>query len=124
MLLDLKPINGPALEGSLGFDLLDQIVGKNCATRGDDTVYWFGFSDLAKVGPDLLTRQAIAAAAFDAIANIQDADSFVLTYVLAQAKGPDKVCAEVHGRAVRLTKGGTAPTAGSDASGAKPGASK
>ena len=105
MLLDLKPRNGPPLEGSVGFELLEAIVGKSCAERGDATVYWFGFGDLSRVGPDGLTRQAVAAAAFDAISNLQDADSLVVTYVLAQAKGPNKVCAEVHGRAVRLVKG-------------------
>ncbi len=106
MMIDLRPRNGPALDGSVGFELLDQIVGKTCVKRGDATTYWFGFGDLARVGPDPLTHQAVAAAAFDAISNIQDADSFILTYVLAQAKGPDKICAEVHGRAVRLVKGG------------------
>lgn len=108
MLLDLRPRNGPSLDGSVGFELLDQIVGKTCVKRGDATTYWFGFGDLSRVGPDPLTHQAVAAAAFDAISNIQDADSFILTYVLAQAKGPDKICAEVHGRAVRLVKGGDA----------------
>jgi len=100
--------------GAFGFALLAGGVGKACARRGGKrTVYWVGMEDLSKVDSDELTQQAIAAAAFDAISRLDDADSIVLTRVVAEGK-VDEVCATVSGRGIRLIK------ADSDDSSARP----
>lgn len=90
--------------GGYDFDLLDDVAGKACAVTGATTTYWVGIGDLGKVSPDLLTRQAIAAAALDSIAHVTGADTLLITRVVTEGKGPNKVCATVVGRAVRLTK--------------------
>ncbi len=102
-LLNLTPAP-PTFVGGFDFELFGQVEGKSCADRKNtESTYWVGVTDLAKVSSDPLTRRAIAAAAFDAISHL-DADSLVLTRVVAEGHGPDRVCATVFGRAVRLTK--------------------
>ena len=107
LLLDLAPATRPAMVGAYDFQLLAAVRGRTCISRGNRTsVYWVGLQDLAQIHSDRLTQQAIAAAAFDAISGLQRADSLVITRVVAEGQGSDRVCATVHGRGVRLIKEG------------------
>ena len=93
--------------GAYDFQLLAAVRGRTCISRGNRTsVYWVGLQDLAQIHPDRLTQQAIAAAAFDAISRLRRADSLVITRVVAEGQGSDRICATVHGRGVRLIKEG------------------
>lgn len=98
----------PAFVGAYDFDLLAPVHGKACVSRSGDgteaSVYWLRGAGLDKLAPDGLTAHAIGAAAFDAMKSTADADTLVVTRVLAEGHGPDKVCATVFGRPVRLTK--------------------
>jgi hypothetical protein len=114
MLIDLAPANRPRMVGALDFELLAGGVGKACVDRGSVKQYWVGMADLAKLSSDELTRQAIAAAAADALGRLDDTDSILLTRVVTESKGPDRICATIVGRGVRLTK--AQPTAGSGSS--------
>jgi hypothetical protein len=107
LLLNLSPANRPEVRGSYDFELLEAVGGKTCISRSNRTsVYWVGLQDLSQMHPDPLTQQAIAAAAYDAISRLEDADSIVLTRVVAEGQGSDRVCANVYGRGVRLIKAG------------------
>lgn len=122
LLVDLSPANRPQLVGALDFDLLGMGSASACATRDSGVSYWVGISSLERISPDSLTRQAIAAAVMDAVQRLdEDVDTILLTSVVTQAKGADKVCATVVGRGVRLVKAGHNGSAGSamspDASG-------
>jgi hypothetical protein len=108
LLLDLSPGTRPAVVGAYDFELLGSGTGRACATRDDATRYWVGLPELDRISRDPLTRQAIAAAAFDAITRLEDVDSIVVTRVTTEAKGPDQVCASIVGRGVRLRKAGSA----------------
>jgi len=107
LVVNMQP-PAPRLLGAYDFDLLDAVQGRSCATRARDgaeaSVYWFTGAGLEKLAPNALTAHAIGAAAFDAVKNTPEADSIVVTRVIAEGHGPDKVCATVFGRAVRLTK--------------------
>jgi hypothetical protein len=61
---------------------------------------------------DETTRQAIAAAAYDAISRLDDVDTIVITRVVTDSQTPDRVCATVYGRGIRLAKASGAPAAG------------
>ena len=104
VLLDLTPANRPALVGALDFDLLDAETGAACADRGSAKTYWVSIAELATVSSDSLTRQAIAAAVTDAVSRLDDIDGILLTRVVTESRGPDRVCAKIVGRGVRLTK--------------------
>jgi hypothetical protein len=107
LLLDVSPAGRPAMVGAYDFKLLDAVHGKTCVSRGNrSSVYWVGLQDLAQMHSDRLTQQAIAAAAFDAISRLHRADTLVITRVVAEGQGSDRVCATVHGRGVRLIKEG------------------
>jgi hypothetical protein len=108
LLVDLRPANSPALVGALHFELLALGRGKACAVRDSGARYWVGMADLAAVSRDWLTRQAIAAALLDAASRLDDVDSIMLTSVVTEAKGRDKVCATVTGHGVRFVKAGPA----------------
>ena len=104
LLLDVTP-RPPSFAGAYDFDLLEQVGGKACITRGNNSsTYWLGMTELAKLSSDSLTREAIAAAAFDAISRLDEADTLVLTRVVAEGNGVHRVCATVYGRGVRLKK--------------------
>src|SRR6185369_17339349 len=98
----LTPTNRPVLVGNLDFELLPQGSGMACANRSGGKQYWVGMADVAKVSSDWLTRQAIAAAVGDAVARLENVDSVMLTSVVTEAKGPDRVCATITGRGVRF----------------------
>ena len=117
LLVDFNPVNRPALVGTLDFELLAGGKAKACADRGSASSFWVGMADLEKISRDPLTRQAIAAALTDAITRLDDVDAILLTSVVTEAKGPDRVCATVAGRGIRLTK---APTAASPAASGQP----
>lgn len=105
LILDLNPTGRPDIAGRFGFELIEGVgVGKACVDRASTTEYWLGWSDLTKLKVDWLTRQAIAAAAFDALSRLEDADTIVVTRVLVEGKGSPRVCASVYGRALKLTK--------------------
>ena len=105
LLLDFRPVTRPPMVGAFDFKLLGGGVGKACVVRGTTTqAYWVGMDELAKLDSDRLTQQAIAAAAHDAISRLEDADSIVITRVVTEGKGSDKVCASIYGRGVQLTK--------------------
>jgi type IV pilus biogenesis protein CpaD/CtpE len=110
LLLNMQPSSRPRLVGAYDFDLLDAVQGSACATRlaagSDGAVYWFVGADLDKLSSDPLTSSSIRAAVFEALKNTPDADSLVVTRVVAEGHGPDKVCAIVYGRAIRLKKAG------------------
>lgn len=59
---------------------------------------------LEKLSTDALTAHSIGAAAFEALKNSPDADSIVVTRVVAESHGPDKVCTTIYGRAIKLRK--------------------
>ena len=111
LVLDLAPSNRPPIYGGYGFELLDEVSGKTCVTSAMRSTirYWFGMPDLTKLTSDRLTQQAIASAAHDAISRLEDADTIVITRFVTESQGPDKICATVFGRAVRLTKEGAPP---------------
>jgi hypothetical protein len=100
----------PQFTGAYDFDLLAPVRGESCATRSSDgaeaSIYWLRGAGLDKLAPDALTAHAIGAAAFDAMKHAADADTLVVTRVLAEGHGSDRVCATVFGRPVRLTKAG------------------
>lgn len=97
------------MAGAYDFQLLAAVRGRTCISRSNRTsVYWVGLQDLSQMHSDRLTQQAIAAAAFDAISKLQRADTMVITRVVAEGQGSDRVCATVHGRGVRLIKEGDA----------------
>jgi hypothetical protein len=104
----------PQFVGAYDFDLLSPVRGEACATRSSDgaeaSIYWLRGAGLDKLAPDALTAHAIGAAAFDAMKSAADADTLIVTRVLAEGHGPDKVCATVFGRPVRLTKAGARRT--------------
>jgi len=104
LLLNVSPSRGPDFFGGYDFDLLGEGHGEACAVNGDRRVKWVGVADLNSISTDPLTRQAIAAAAYDAISRMDKIDGLVLTRVVAEAKSSERVCATVYGRAVRLTK--------------------
>ena len=104
LFVNVRPTNAPPLLGAYDFELLGAGAGKACATRDSGTVYWVGLNELSRLSSDELTRQAIAAAALDAISRLDDADTILLTRVVTQAKGPDYICATVVGRGIRFTK--------------------
>jgi hypothetical protein len=104
LFVDLAPRGSPPVIGAYDFELLGSGAGKACATRGDHVTYWVGLADLDRMSDDELTRQAIAAAALDAISRLDDVDSIVITRVTAEAKTEDVVCATLVGRGVRLLK--------------------
>ena len=109
LVVNMQPAR-PQFVGAYDFDLLAPVHGKACVTRSSDGVeasmYWLRGADLDKLAPDALTAHAIGAAVFDAMKSTADADTLVVTRVLAEGHGPDKVCATVFGRPVRLTKAG------------------
>ena len=100
----------PRQIGAYDFDLLEAVQGHACVTRsapGDtSSIYWFVGANLEKLSPDTLTSSSIGAAAGDALKNSPDADSIVVTRVVAEGHGPDKVCTIVYGRGIRLRKAG------------------
>ena len=105
LVLDLSPVARPMVVGSYDFDLLGSGAGKACLSRGGHTAYWIGVQALDRLSSDPLTRNAIAAAALDAISRLDETvDSIVLTSVVATASDARTVCATVKGRGVRLTK--------------------
>jgi hypothetical protein len=113
LLLNMQP-PPPRMAGAYDFELLDAVRGQSCVTRSADgresSVYWFFGVPLTRLAPDALTSRAIGAAAFDAMKRTPAADSIVITRVISDGHGPDKVCATVFGRGVRLTKAAaTAP---------------
>ena len=113
--LNMQP-SPPRFVGAYDFDLLEAVQGRACATRpgpGEQaSIYWFAGAGLEKLSPDTLTEHSIGAAAFEALKNSPDADSIVVTRVVAEGHSPDKVCTIVYGRAIRLRKAGepSAPT--------------
>jgi hypothetical protein len=114
LLLNMQP-PPPRFAGSYDFDLLDTVQGRACATRSTSTseasiYYWFVGADLEKLSPGALTSQSIGAAAFEALKNSPDADSIVVTRVVAEGHGPDKVCATIYGRGIKLRKAGEPST--------------
>jgi hypothetical protein len=84
------------------FELAGTGVGRACATRGDRTTYWVGLADLDQMSSDPLVRQAIAAAALDAMTQLDGVDTLVITRVTTEATSADVVCASLVGRGVRL----------------------
>jgi hypothetical protein len=110
MLVDLAPHGSPPVVGAYDFELLGSGAGKACVSRDDRATYWVGLADLDRMSDDPLTRQAIAAAALDAISRLEDVDSIVITRITTEAKGDDKVCATLVGRGVRLLKAEPATT--------------
>lgn len=105
MPLNMTPIP-PRFAGAYDFRLLGTVHGESCVSREnmEVSVYWVALNDLEKMSGDQLTRRAIAAASFQAIKGLDTIDALVVTRVVAEGHGPDKVCATVWGRAVQLTK--------------------
>jgi hypothetical protein len=116
LLLKVPVSGGLKLNGAYDFELLDEVAGKACAEDGDRIQYWIGLNDLEGLAHDRVTKQAIAAAALDAIGRLADADTILITRVVADGKNGVRVCASVYGRAVRLTKASAPPPAPLEAS--------
>jgi len=49
-------------------------------------------ADVAKLSTDPLTQQAIAAAVMDAVARLDDTDAILMTRVVTESKGSDRIC--------------------------------
>jgi hypothetical protein len=113
LVLNMQPAP-PQFVGAYDFDLRAPVRGEACVTRSNDggeaSIYWLRGAGLDKLAPDALTAHAIGAAAFDAMKRATDADTLVVTRVLAEGHGPDKVCVTVFGRPIRLTKAGAGGT--------------
>ncbi|MEO8846134.1 MAG: hypothetical protein ABI591_24820 [Kofleriaceae bacterium] len=75
-------------------------------------------ADVAKLSSDPLTQQAIAAAVMDAVARLDDTDAILMTRVVTESKGSDRICATVVGRGIRLTKA-LGPSGSGEGSGIK-----
>jgi hypothetical protein len=95
----------PVMAGTYDFDLLDSVVGTGCAVVG-------GASFTATVagnhvGVSGLVGQAEAAAIYDALAKVKDADLLFVSRTTSDGDGSSKVCSTVFGRAIRLKKGPT-----------------
>lgn len=116
LLINMAPSGPLRFDGAYDFDLLDEVSGKACAEESDRQRYWIGMNDLDGLARDPVTRQAIAAAALDAIGRLDGADTILLTRVVADGKNGVRVCATVFGRGVRITKAGRASAAQSDVS--------
>lgn len=111
--LNMQPAP-PQFAASYDFELSAPVQGKACVTRPSDgrytSIYWLRGAGLDQLTPDALTAHALGAAAFDAVKRVTDADTLVVTRVLAEGHGPDTVCATVFGRPVRLTKASATST--------------
>lgn len=96
----------PAFATSFDFDLLAPLRGEDCVERSelDARVFWTATYNIDTFSSDKLTRTAIAAAAYDAANNLEGVDAFIVTRVIATARGEDTVCAKVYGRGLRLKK--------------------
>jgi len=105
LLVNVAPTNRPTLVGNFDFELLGAGSGKACVDRNSATHYWLRMEDLT-LPADALTKQAVAAAMADAISRLDDVDTILLTRVVTEGKGPDRVCATITGRGVRLIKAG------------------
>jgi hypothetical protein len=105
-LVDFQPKNSPSIVGDYGFELLDEVQGTRCMRRAElgRVEYWLMFSGMEKISKDGFTRQVVVAAAYDALSHLEDADTIVVTRAVATGDGPDRICATVHGRGVRLIK--------------------
>jgi hypothetical protein len=100
--VDATPhVSSPALS-AYEFELAGTGAGRACATRGDRISYWVGLADLDQMSSDPLVRQAIAAAALDAMSQLDGVDTLVITRVTTEATSADVVCASLVGRGVRL----------------------
>ena len=106
LLINMSPSGPLHFDGAYDFDLLDEVSGKACAEESDRQRYWIGMNELDGLARDPVTRQAIAAAALDAIGRLDGADTILLTRVVADGKNGVRVCATVFGRGVRITKAG------------------
>ena len=109
LLINVAPSNRPGLVGNFDFELLGAGSGKACVDRNSATRYWLRMEDVT-LPTDGLTKQAVAAAMADAISRLDDVDTILLTRVVTESKGSDRVCATITGRGVRLIKAG--PTSG------------
>jgi hypothetical protein len=104
-LLDMQPAP-PAFESKYDFDLLEQVRGKACVKRTTRRMaYWAG-SFAFKVPTDALTQSAISAASMDALDEVPEADTILITRVITEGKSSDQACAWVFGRAVKIRKAG------------------
>jgi len=110
LVLSMNPQNVPLMVGAYDFELLGEVSGSECADAHGSQAYWVGLNDLEKMTSDQATRQAIAAAALDAIAGLEEADTMVITRVVANGKGANRVCATVFGRGIKLVKAAAAAT--------------
>lgn len=96
----------PQFATSFDFDLTSTLHGEKCVARGelDRQLYWTAIQNIETFSNDRLTRGAIAAAAYEAVTQLEGIDSFIVTRVIATGHGPGMVCAKVFGRGLRLKK--------------------
>ena len=118
--LDFAPANRPALVGALDFDLLAAGTGSACVQRNSGKSFWVSFPAVAELEVDELTRDAIAAAVMDAVSRLEDVDGILLTRIVTEGRGTDRVCAKIVGRGVRLKKAAIAESAHQASSSAPP----
>lgn len=107
----MLPTGRPGLVGKYTFELLGQVQGHGCATLYDTTRYWTVVpgSDVGSGGTDM-ENQAEAAAVFDAMKKMPDADTLVPFRLMSEGTG-DRVCVTIYGRGVRFHHLGQAPGA-------------
>jgi len=123
--VNMLPPSGPAFSGTYDFDLLQPVVGEACVGWNDNANYW-AFSTSGGVGEGFgLKPKAEAAAVFNALSQVSEADLIVVTRASFEMKAGGQMCATIYGRAARLKKGGepeapasAAPTYSAPAAGA------
>ena len=106
-LIRSTPDEGPEWAGTLDFDLIDRVVGKACVSEHQATYYYVNVegADLGK-GMGLRARSE-AAAAWDAMKNIEDADMLIVTKMFTEGEDGRRLCTELHGWAAKIKKGPT-----------------
>lgn len=104
-LLNVQP-SPPSFSGTYDFDLLGPVVGKGCVRRdNEDRDFWVALPGLDRAAHDGPTNNAIAAAAFDAVTSLKEADTILVLRVVNEGTGT-KACATVYGRGVKIRKAG------------------
>lgn len=108
LLLNVQPAP-PGFSSSYDFDLLAPIVGNACVKREDDEKdYWVAIPGLDRAAHDGPTNRAIAAAAYQAVDSLREADTILVMRVVNEGTAT-KACATVYGRGVKIRKAGAAP---------------
>ena len=103
--INLPPQNAERpIVGSYGFDLLGPVEAEACVGKKDPKYYvTMGPRRIGSMFSSVSGTQAEAAAVYQALKGLKDADLILVTRAVTQLKG-GKECAQIRGRALRLKK--------------------